>query len=186
MPCEDRRIIKTKRSITDAFWSLMQERKFHEITVNDVAARAEISRTTFYHHYADKFDWLEQTIRSYLRDLTDRYPDTDLQNRALIINRLTDLLRGISSQPRLCSLILINENPQLLYTFFRGSLLDQFHRQNGAAAVPTLEEDLTIHYLATSTSAFIEWWVRNDTLFSPEQLAQCIFSFHHMADTEKT
>lgn len=180
MSCEDRRIIKTRRAIAESFWALMQERKFHEITVNDVAARAEISRTTFYHHYADKFDWLEQTIREGLKELTAGYSDMDLQDRDVIIGRLAELFHSISSQPRLCSLILINENHQLLYTFFRESLLDQYHRQNGAAAVPSPEEDLTIHYIATSTSAFIEWWVRNNTLFSPEQLARCIYSFHHM------
>lgn len=186
MLSEDRRIKKTRRAIAEAFWELMQERKFHDITVNDVAARAEISRTTFYHHYADKFHWLEQTLRESLQDLTADYVDVDLHNKEVLIGRLTDLFRSISSQPRLCKLILINENPQLLYTFFRDSLLEQYHRQHGPTAIPTPTEDLTVHFVATSTSAFIEWWVRNDTLFTPEQLALCIYSFHCWGNTEKT
>lgn len=178
MVSEDRRIIKTRRAIAEAFWELMQERKFHDITVNDVAARAEISRTTFYHHYSDKFHWLEQTLREKLQELTANYDDVDLQDKEVLVGRLTELFRSISSQPRLCKLILINENPQLLYTFFRDSLLEQHHRLHGANATLTPAEDLTVHFIATCTSAFIEWWVRNDTLFTPEQLALSIYAFY--------
>lgn len=186
MACTDRRIIKTRRAIAEAFWSLMQERDFHDITVNDVASRAEISRTTFYHHYTDKNDWLEQTILEHLRMLTDEYVDIDLRDRELLIVRLADLYRSISSQPRLCQLILLNKNHQLLYTFFRANLLEQYSRQHGISAVPSPQEDLAVHFLATSSSAFIEWWVRNDSLFSPEQMAQCIYSFYLLDDEKKT
>ncbi len=186
MACEDPRITKTRRAIADAFWELMQEREFPDITVNDVAAKAKISRTTFYHHYTDKFHWLEQTIREKLQDLTADYGDMDLQNKDVLVNTLTDMFRSISSQPRLCKLILINERPQLLFTFFRESLLDQYRRQHGPAAIPTPTEDLNIHFVAASTSAFIEWWVRNDTLLTPGQLALCIYSFYRLDNTETT
>lgn len=181
----DRRIIKTRRAIAEAFWSLMQERDFHDITVNDVASCAQISRTTFYHHYTDKNDWLEQTIRENLQELTADHMDIDLQNKESLITHLTDLFRSISSQPRLCQLILLNKNHQLLYSFFRSNLLEQYARLHDASAVPSPQEDLAVHFLATSTSAFIEWWVRNDSLFSPEQMARCIYSFYLLDDCNK-
>lgn len=186
MLSEDRRIKKTRRAIAEAFWALMQERKFHDITVNDVAARAEISRTTFYHHYTDKFHWLEQTLRESLQELVAGYDAVDLSDKEVLIGRLTDLFRRISSQPRLCRLILINEKPQLLYTFFRDSLLEEHHRLHGADAALTPTEDLTVHFIATCTSAFIEWWVRNDSLFTPEQLALSICAFYSCGNTETT
>lgn len=186
MVSEDPRITKTRRAIAEAFWALMQEREFRDITVNDVAAKAAISRTTFYHHYTDKFHWLEQTLRESLQELIAGYEAVDLSDKEVLISRLTDLFRRISSQPRLCRLILINEKPQLLYTFFRDSLLDEHHRQHGSDALLTPTEDLAVHFVATSTSAFIEWWVRNESLFTPEELAKCIHSFHCCGNTEKT
>ncbi len=179
MACTDRRITKTKRAIAEAFWELMQARKFQDITVNDVAARAEISRTTFYHHYKDKFDWLEQTILSYLAELTAGHCLTDLKDRNAVIQNLTEMFRRISSDSQMCTLIQANENSQLMYNFFRDTMLEQFHELRGPASVPSPEEDLTIHYVSASTSALVEWWVRNTSLFSPEHLAQCIYSFHH-------
>lgn len=66
MACTDRRSTRTRHAIEEAFWELMQEQDFRDITVNNVTARAGINRATFYHHYKDKADWLEQTIVSYL------------------------------------------------------------------------------------------------------------------------
>ncbi|MBK8837060.1 MAG: TetR/AcrR family transcriptional regulator [Anaerolineae bacterium] len=60
-PNIDRRVARSKASIRDALVSLITEHGFDAVTVNDIAARADINRGTFYLHYRDKFDLLEQT-----------------------------------------------------------------------------------------------------------------------------
>ena len=67
---EDLRVRKTKKALSDAFISLLQERHFEEITVNELCERAEIRRATFYKHYTDKFHFLACFTRS-LRDQFD-------------------------------------------------------------------------------------------------------------------
>jgi AcrR family transcriptional regulator len=57
----DRRIIRTKRMIRDALTVLMEEKGFEGITVRDLTDRANINRGTFYLHYRDKYDLLEQS-----------------------------------------------------------------------------------------------------------------------------
>lgn len=182
MASEDRRIIKTRKAITAAFNQLLRERDFRDISVNEVAIAAEISRTTFYHHYTDKYDWLEQTIREQLKSYIAKYRITDLHDRNTVLHQLTELFQNISSNPQLCSLIQVNENSQLMYLFFRESLLAQYHELYGAMARLSPQEDLTVHFIAASTSALVEWWVRNNTLFTPEQFAHCIDSFYHYGD----
>ncbi|WP_312475630.1 TetR/AcrR family transcriptional regulator [Neobacillus sp.] len=56
----DRRIIRTKRLIRDALTELMEEKGFEAITVRDLTEKADINRGTFYLHYRDKFDLLDQ------------------------------------------------------------------------------------------------------------------------------
>lgn len=177
---EDRRVIKTKRAISAAFRQLMKEQDFKDISVNDVTALAGISRTTFYHHYADKYDWLETTIQDALAKYTAGTHITDLQNKELVIQNLTRLFRSIANDPQLCALILANENHQLIYLFFLNTMMAQFREMYGSSAQLSPTESLTAHYIATSLSAYIDWWVRNPNLFTPEQLMQCIESFHHM------
>ena len=57
----DRRIIRTKKALRDALTILMKEKTFDEITVSDLTTRADINRGTFYLHYRDKYDLLEQS-----------------------------------------------------------------------------------------------------------------------------
>jgi AcrR family transcriptional regulator len=57
----DRRIIRTKRMIRDALTELMKEKGFEGITVRDLTTKADINRGTFYLHYQDKYDLLEQS-----------------------------------------------------------------------------------------------------------------------------
>lgn len=55
------RVLQTKRMIRDALTLLMEEKGFEGITVRDLAEKAAINRGTFYLHYKDKYDLLEQS-----------------------------------------------------------------------------------------------------------------------------
>ena len=65
----DRRVQKTKKEIKKAFIALLSEKKFSDITIQDIADRAEISRSTFYDHYTDKYVLIE----SLYREIIDRF-----------------------------------------------------------------------------------------------------------------
>jgi AcrR family transcriptional regulator len=54
----DRRVRRTKKLLRDALVSLILERGWDEVTVQDVCARADVGRSTFYVHFADKEDAL--------------------------------------------------------------------------------------------------------------------------------
>lgn len=55
---EDRRIIRSKKALRNALIALMEERGFESFTVNDLCARADLNRGTFYNHFQDKEDLL--------------------------------------------------------------------------------------------------------------------------------
>lgn len=60
----DLRIIKTHKALTDAFWQMLSEQRFEDITVNELCARAMVRRATFYKHFADKYDFFAFLIRA--------------------------------------------------------------------------------------------------------------------------
>lgn len=45
-----------KLYIADTFEELLAEKNLEDISVNDLAKKCNISRTTFYHHFKDKYD----------------------------------------------------------------------------------------------------------------------------------
>ncbi len=65
----DLRIEKTYLLLHNAFTSLLEEKRFEEITVNELCDRAMIRRTTFYKHFADKYEYFS----FYLTELCDQF-----------------------------------------------------------------------------------------------------------------
>ena len=59
----DPRVTRTRKLIRDALTSLLAEKSFGAINVQDVAERATINRATFYAHYTDKFALLYALVR---------------------------------------------------------------------------------------------------------------------------
>lgn len=56
----DRRVRKTKRQLRLALTTLLQEKPIKDITVREIAEIVDINRGTFYLHYRDVYDMLEQ------------------------------------------------------------------------------------------------------------------------------
>ncbi len=54
----DRRVRKTRKHLRDALVSLILEHGWDDVSVIDVCERADVGRSTFYLHFADKEDLL--------------------------------------------------------------------------------------------------------------------------------
>ncbi|MDO4399538.1 MAG: TetR/AcrR family transcriptional regulator [Coriobacteriia bacterium] len=66
---EDRRITRSRAALREALIELMGECGFEAVTVNDLCARAGLTRGTFYNHYQDKEALLAAFEEEVLRDL---------------------------------------------------------------------------------------------------------------------
>jgi AcrR family transcriptional regulator len=61
---KDPRVERTRQALLGAFVQLMLEgRRYDRITIADLIARAGVGRSTFYEHYRNKHEVLEETIR---------------------------------------------------------------------------------------------------------------------------
>lgn len=67
---EDRRIRKTKEAIKYALIDLLKHKTLEKITIKDITESADINRGTFYLHYLDKYDLLEQIEDEYIERLS--------------------------------------------------------------------------------------------------------------------
>ncbi len=70
-----------KASIEKAAFELFSQRRFRDITVQDIIEKAECSRYTFYRYYSDKYELLYLYYTTYVTDLLmneyqgDNYPE---------------------------------------------------------------------------------------------------------------
>jgi len=66
----DRRIRKTKKLLRDTLVEIMNEKSIESITVKDLTERADLNRGTFYLHYCDIYDLLEQSENEMLQEMS--------------------------------------------------------------------------------------------------------------------
>jgi AcrR family transcriptional regulator len=67
----DRRIIKSQEAIKNAVIELMSEKRLDDITIQEIADRANVNRATIYLHYTDKYDLLDKLIDEHINTLKE-------------------------------------------------------------------------------------------------------------------
>lgn len=82
----DRRSERTRKSIRSAFISLIKEKEMTDISVSELAQRADIDRRTFYLHYSAISDISDEIIRETCDKLRERLSKNDEIHLPEIIN----------------------------------------------------------------------------------------------------
>ena len=77
---EDKRIIKTKRSLKAAMTAMLAKEDFEHISITELCRRADVSRITFYSHYNDKYALLDDIFNDMLRIGTEDYYRRQAEN----------------------------------------------------------------------------------------------------------
>ena len=70
----DLRIEKTYLFLHNAFTTLLEEKRFEDFTVNELCERAMIRRTTFYKHFADKYEYFAFYMKEICASFQDQLP----------------------------------------------------------------------------------------------------------------
>jgi|ERR1051326_1356344 AcrR family transcriptional regulator len=68
----DRRTQRTRRQLSIALNELIKEKRFNDITVQNVIERADVGRATFYSHFRDKEDLFEQQWQRGMQQLAEQ------------------------------------------------------------------------------------------------------------------
>ena len=91
----DLRIQKTYLALQNAFVTLLEEKRFEELTVNELCDRAMIRRTTFYKHFGDKYEFFAFYIREMVSAFRDQLPPDvmDGEAAAYFLQMSQELLR---------------------------------------------------------------------------------------------
>jgi AcrR family transcriptional regulator len=67
----DPRVRRTRRSLQEALAALLERADFENISVQDIAEKADVNRATFYAHYGDKYALLESLVETRFERLIE-------------------------------------------------------------------------------------------------------------------
>ena len=79
-PREDRRVQRTRLTLRTAMTSLIREKGFEAVTVQDIIDRANVGRSTFYSHFKSKEDLLKGSVEMMRSSMLQ------FQRRALVLS----------------------------------------------------------------------------------------------------
>lgn len=176
-PKIDRRIARTRQMLWEALIALIQEKDYAEITIQDIADRANVNRVTFYLHYRDKQDLLEKSVEVIFNELEAKI--TPLTGEAFRLDvppkGMTLVYQYIAENAKFYRIILGENGIPFLVTRFRAYLalvtIERFRLVTPQGAPPPVPLEIVAGYAAGSIIGLIAWWLENDMPITPEELA---------------
>lgn len=68
----DLRVLKTKKALKKSLEELLQNESFDKLTVSEICENAYVNRVTFYCHYQDKYELLQDFIDDIKNEVVER------------------------------------------------------------------------------------------------------------------
>jgi AcrR family transcriptional regulator len=176
----DRRVRRTQDLLRRALLSLIQEKGYDRITVQDILDRADIGRSTFYAHYRDKDDLLRagfQDIRAALaaeRDAAER-PGS----KAGLLEPMHAVFDHVGRHRQFWASLSRKGGADLVTRILHQSVSDLV-REHLRSRFPDTQADQTrleaaIQFVTGACMGLVIWWLENDAVpYSAEEI-QSIF-----------
>lgn len=161
----DRRVRRTKAQLRQALTELLREKDLRSITVRELTERADVNRGTFYAHYKDIYDMLEQCEAQLFDSLG-----------ALLSGYTAQQLQGDLSPVLEEVFLFVEDNRDLIPILLTGQAKDPFFQRlyavirekcagdwRGAYPVGTEEAGFAyaLEFVVSGTVGLIQTWMHN-------------------------
>src|SRR5262245_15345918 len=170
----DRRIQKTEALLQQALGALIREKPYQDIVVKEILSRANVGRSTFYTHFADKDELLLSCIRDLLLSSRPVRPRTDPVWFSLPVFEHIERHRRsgeASMEPR--GRREIHEHlEQAIVELIEDDVGPTLRRSIALAGIPS--PDLVVRWIAASFVLVLNWWVDGDCRL-PAREADALF-----------
>lgn len=175
----DRRIQKTLQHLQEALSTLIAEKDYDEITIQEILDRANVGRSTFYAHFENK----DQLLRSILTYLNEQFEEGIRQisgqhnsfedNSANMPYRI---VRFVEENRWLFQAMLTkpsrdrSSNPLSDYLF--SVTREHFQTMIQIKRADAVQSDMAAHFYASAFIGALMWWLEGDLVYSAEAFSQ--------------
>ena len=171
----DRRQLKTRKAIFHAFRSLLENKRYDHITVQDIIDEADVGRSTFYSHFETKDLLLDAMCEELFYHVFENDPcpwvgkDDDLEAK------LSHTLWHIRDEKSDLWKILLYDSGEIFMKYFKEHLRKMFklYTDNFKTDVP---EDFLLNHLVGSFAETVLWWINEGMKTPPETTAKYFMS----------
>jgi AcrR family transcriptional regulator len=169
----DRRTNRTKRSLSEALVALIKEKRFDDITVQNVIERADVGRSTFYSHFRDKEDLFQRDWERFLDDFAHHIDWKKAGNGPFIpvaylfqhLQEYQQFYRGLVRSRKAEAVFRTGAN--YLAKLIEDSITELLNDQPAVLPIP-----IVANYLTSELFALLKWWLDQGMPYSPERMGQ--------------
>lgn len=178
-PKMDRRAKRTRDALGNALIDLMQERPFNSITVQDVLARAEVGRSTFYTHYRDKDDLFLSDVEEFwelISTMLERSGE-DSKRVAPVRELFTHIAEVKVFREALVASGKVHDVMELGQGQFARAIERRLMKLTTAKGTSSGQFAATAHALAGALFSSLSWWIDRGM---PLSAAEMDCAFHRL------
>ena len=177
---QDLRIQRTRKSLNLALLTLMEEKEFAAITIQDLANEAMINRATFYLHYSDKYALLEKCAKDYLDEMMLKHvtPVRHIRNGVVypeVFYRIvTEALHNVESNKQFFQVMFQSNCEQLIKDYFIQIVQTKLLPEIGDVFVEIQTDrykEITVQLIVSAVLGVINWWIMSEKRETPEEIA---------------
>lgn len=175
----DRRQQKTRAAIMQAFISLLTEKHYNKITVQNIIDKADVGRTTFYAHFETKDDLLKSLCEELFGHIIGSVADTTHTHgiyKDESFSVFCHLLHHLQENSNNVLELLSCESSEIFLRYFRKSMDELVRKQlesqknvsdgkNGK-----IPREFLINHITGSFVEMVFWWIRGNMKETPEEL----------------
>lgn len=173
---QDRRTRRTERNLREALFTLIHEKGYDRVTVQDIADRADVGRSTFYAHFENK-DKLHLSAFDRVRDEMLQTAETgDESNKTcgdFNFNSLP-LFRHAHESRRIYRAVAGKESGDLflknMFRRTRDSVLRELQKTLPENRKDSFETGAAAHFYASALVSMLTFWLDNNLQLSPEEM----------------
>ncbi len=176
----DPRVVRTRQMLRDALVSLIEEKGFDALTVQDITDRAKLNRATFYLHYQDKQELLVKSLRDAIDELmADIGASTDEQGQLIFDESprpIKAVFEHVAQHARFYRVMMSAEGVSSFIAGVRDYMaeitlkwLNALQPDPGRSLVPP---EIVANSLSWSLLGVLIWWLEHDMPHSPEYMAE--------------
>lgn len=173
---QDRRVGRTRGLLHEALLTLIIEKGYEEVTVQDILDKANLGRSTFYSHYRDKddlllrgFDHLRATMETQHRSLADK-----TRGKGADFNLSLDLFRHAQENHRLYKAMVGKRSGQMVmrqaHDYLASLVRERLESLLKNRKNPPLPLELAAQWTASSFLSLLTWWLDRNMPYTAEKM----------------
>lgn len=174
----DPRIQRSRDSFEQALLELMETKDFKKITVQEISKKSALNRATFYLHYFDKEDLLEQMMEAAIKDLKSNLEIHDFEFNYSFAEPHPTLIRLfeiIMDDSKFYKIMLAEEKVPYFAEAMENIIRDMIVEGTTYMIKDKIDyrvpAEISISYFVSAYFGMIIWWLKQDMPYTAKYMA---------------